>query len=348
MSSLYKRLDSKYYWWTGTYKGRRLRKSTAMTRKHLARKVQDHWDLNLVLGNLGFLGLSTHSPMNISDYCHEYLNFIESRKSERRVSVIRGILKRFLKYIESYGITRLDEITVKVLNGYIDWLQCASGTKKRHIEGISLMLEQAIIEEVISANPAKKVTLPKIVNKVKHRPLEPIDLEIIFKCAGGWSLYYSFLFYTGLRAGDVSMLTYGNINRKKKAIVSFVRKSRRIHELPLVQILMDQLLEGKNDDEPLFPELYTESEIKLNNNLKEPREYLQTLLGAEGRPKATLHSFRVTFNNTLRDFGLPIEDRQILLAHTTSETTKIYTLPNFELASQYVNRIPDYTQLQKT
>ena len=71
-----------------------------------------------------------------------------------------------------------------------------------------------------------------------------------------------------------------------------------------------------------------------------PRKYLQKILKAKNRPKATLHSFRKTFNNLLRDAGLGIEDRQILLAHSASETTKIYTVPNFELASEYVNKIP--------
>lgn len=52
MSGLYKRKNSPYYWWTARYRGRRLRKSTKMTQKHLARKVQNRWDLNLVLGNL--------------------------------------------------------------------------------------------------------------------------------------------------------------------------------------------------------------------------------------------------------------------------------------------------------
>ncbi|MDP7059795.1 MAG: tyrosine-type recombinase/integrase [Candidatus Marinimicrobia bacterium] len=62
------------------------------------------------------------------------------------------------------------------------------------------------------------------------------------------------------------------------------------------------------------------------------------------RPKATLHSFRVTFNNQLRDMGLSIEDRQALLAHSSSETTKIYTHPNFDLALKFVNRLPDFAK----
>ncbi|MFQ6608845.1 MAG: tyrosine-type recombinase/integrase, partial [Fidelibacterota bacterium] len=84
---------------------------------------------------------------------------------------------------------------------------------------------------------------------------------------------------------------------------------------------------------------------KLKDNLAKPRLFMQALLAeAEPpRPKATLHSFRATFNNTLRDLGLSIQDRQILLAHSSSETTKIYTHPNFDLASKFVNQIPEYS-----
>ena len=92
---------------------------------------------------------------------------------------------------------------------------------------------------------------------------------------------------------------------------------------------------------PLFPTLYSESERKLNDNLTKPRKFMQKLLEVEGRPKATLHSFRHTFNNTLRDLGLGIEDCQILLAHSSSQMTKVYTHPNFELAWEYVNRMPN-------
>ncbi len=345
MSGLYKRTDSPYYWWAARYKGRLFRKSTLVTQKHLARKVQAKWDLNLALGDLGFLGLPTHSPSNVRDYCRHYLDFLTSRKSEKTVVTAKGVLKRFQTYLESQKVSRLDEINVNVLNGHIDWLECAPKTKKNHIGVISLMLDQAIKEDILADNPAKQVTLPRIVHEVRHRPLEQVDLEIIWRGAGGWSLYYAFLLFTGLRAGDVAMLTYGNIDRKKHALVSFVRKSRRIHEFPLSKTLLDRITEGRRKDEPLFPALYAENERKLNDNLAEPRKYMQALLEAAGRPKATLHSFRATFNNTLRDLGLPIEDRQVLLAHSASETTKIYTHPNFDLAAQFVNRIPDPANL---
>ena len=69
---------------------------------------------------------------------------------------------------------------------------------------------------------------------------------------------------------------------------------------------------------------------------------MKSLLKAHNRPHADLHSFRNTFNQSLLVLGMKIEDRQKLLAHASTTTTKIYTHPNFELALQYVNQIPRY------
>ena len=109
--------------------------------------------------------------------------------------------------------------------------------------------------------------------------------------------------------------------------------------MPLADELL-KLIPNKYGKTPLFPDLFSENERKVKDKLAKPRKYLQKILKEKNRHKATLHSFRKTFNNLLRDAGLGIEDRQILLAHSASETTKIYTVPNFELASGYVNKIP--------
>ena len=87
------------------------------------------------------------------------------------------------------------------------------------------------------------------------------------------------------------MLTYGNIDKKRKVIVSLIRKSRRVHEVPISNVLLNQI-DNQNEDNPLFPILYTQSERKLNDNLAKPRKFLQGILKANNRKKATLHSFR--------------------------------------------------------
>ena len=98
----------------------------------------------------------------------------------------------------------------------------------------------------------------------------------------------------------------------------------------------------KNSDEetPLLPILISVKET--NDKLTNPRKYMQTLLKAHNRLHANLQSFRHTFNQSLLELSMEIKNRQKLLAHASTTTTKIYTHPNFELAMQYVNQVPKY------
>lgn len=347
MSSLYKRTDSKYYWWTTRYKGKKVYKSTKMTQIHLAKKVKVQFDLDIALGKADFLGISKHSPMNVTNYTRQYLAFVDKRKSINTYEIARGVLNKFHDFLQSIEIKRMDEISVKVINNYIDWLKNAPKTIKNYHGIVSLMLKQAVKENVLQSNPAELATLPKIIhNPNKHRMLLPIDLQIIFETAGKWFEFYQFLLHTGFRAGDVAMLTYGNIDRQKRAITSLIHKPSRVHEMPLSDHLINGLQFGKNE-EPLFPCLYTENKKQRNNRLAAPRKHLQSMLRINGRPKATLPSFRKTFNNILRDLGLDIGDRQKLMAHSSSETTKIYTIPNFDRAKEFVDKIPVYGMPEK-
>ena len=170
------------------------------------------------------------------------------------------------------------------------------------------------------------------------------NLEVIFENAGKWNNYYQFLHHTGLRAGDVALLKISNIDRARKSIVSLVRKSDKFYEFPLADSLIELIPNSNDADTPIFPDLYSDNVKTMNYKLKAPRKHMQTMLKLNGRSHATLHSFRVTFNNTLRDLGLNIDDRRILLAHASTETTKIYTHPNFDLAAQFVNQLPKYNQ----
>ena len=148
----------------------------------------------------------------------------------------------------------------------------------------------------------------------------------------------------GLRAGDVALLRRDDINLKKGCIISFVRKSRRIHEFPIADAFVEQLPKEHSKDEQIFPYLYSENDLTVKGLLAKPRKYMQELLKAHARPPATLLSFRHTFNESLRNLGLSIEDRQVLLAHASSQTTKIYTHPNFNIARDYVNKIHNYAR----
>jgi integrase len=356
MSTLYKRARSKYYWWTGRLNGKRLRKSTGMTQKHRAEKVKAHFDIQIALGNLDGLGF-TEKKLSLLEFINYYLNLVSERKSDSTFTITKGVLKKFKAYIVEKGIKSLTDIKVRDINGYIDWLECSPKTKKNHVNILSLMFDEAIRDEKIKSNPSRLAMLPKVEKVLRHRPLNDADLSIIFANAGEWILYYTVLLHTGLRAGDAAMLTYDNIDFSRSIIKTLVRKSRRIHELPISDHLITMLKQSKVNGGPLFPTLYATrknsqgelipDERILHYRISIPRKHLQNILKDANLPKATLHSFRVTFNNLLLAENLAIEDRKSLMAHSSSNTTSVYTHPNLELAREYINKLPTYSSEKK-
>ena len=341
MSTLYKQDEYPCWYYQSYYRGKRLRKSTGFSQKYLAQKLQQKWDWKLANDDLSFYGRSQLITVNIDEFIDEHLKLRE-RISTNTYNTAKAVTNRLKKYLKGINIKSVVDITITVLNGYIDYLDCSAKTKHNHMMEIKQMLKSAVIENILPNNPADHVTLPRVIKSDPHRYLDHRDLEVIFKYAGPWRLYYECLYRKGLRAGDVAMLTYGHIDWKRKVIVSLIRKSRKVHEVPLSDVLFEMIDSG-DSTAPIFPTLYANTDRRLNDNLKKPRMFLQGILQAHDKMRADLHSFRTTFNNTLRDLGLSIEDRQVLLAHSSSQTTKIYTHPNLELAFDYINRIPEYS-----
>ncbi|MBT7579167.1 MAG: tyrosine-type recombinase/integrase [Candidatus Marinimicrobia bacterium] len=341
MSKLYKRRNSPFYWYVAHIKGQRIRVSTGISKQRLAEKVQDEWDLMLAKGDTTFVRKNFHT-LETKSHIRDYISFLESRKTKNTVVIAKGVLNKLKAYLSKQGIKMLSEVQINHIDGYIDSIKVSPKTKKNHLIVISLMFKQAVREGDLVQNPCEYATLPQITTAMRHRPLTADDLEVIFKNANNWELYFAALLYTGLRAGDVALLRYEQIDSKNKRITQLVRKSRRIHELPISDVLLSAFGDIDGKEGPVFPELYIESDRKQNDRLVHPRKYLQSILSAAELPKATLHSFRVTYNNMLRDQGLSIQDRQVLMAHTSSETTKIYTHPNIELAAKHLNKMPNY------
>ena len=346
MSKLYRRSDSSYYWWTAYYNGRSLRQSTKLTTKSSAKLIQLKWDMCLLEGDTSFYKIKDHLDNQVDQYFKDYLSFLKHRKSDNTIAIAKGVLNKFFTFLSDLNITELKDITTLVLNQYIDNMDAAPKTKKNHIGVLSLMFKQAQINGFLKSNPTENVTLPKIVKTERHRLLDNEDLDIIFKYSDKWYLYYKFLLFTGLRAGDVAMLRYCDIDMDKKVITTLVRKSDRIHGIPLAKPLIDEI-DNNISLSPIFPEIYSDNNRKRNDNLAKPRKHMLKILRQHNLEKADLHSFRVTFNCILRDKGLSIDDRRQLLAHSSSETTRIYTHPNLELALNFVNQIPDYSVLPK-
>jgi len=152
-------------------------------------------------------------------------------------------------------------------------------------------------------DPEEVPVLPQRIEGIINRPLETIDIEIIFRDAGPWWLFYALLLSTGLRCVDVALLTLWNFDHERGVLRRPEGRTGRFSEIPLAPKVLEQIPSGGPPDEPLFHTLYTDIEDQslfeeeMNSKLGEPLRYLQALLAVADRPVASLFSFTLTHRN---------------------------------------------------
>lgn len=103
-------------------------------KESLARKIAQKWDYNLMIGDLSFLDLSSNSNQQIKPYLNDYLKFLSNRlESTKSLKTAKGHLNRFADAISQIRIKRLNEISVKNIDQYLDSLKVSPKTKKNHL-----------------------------------------------------------------------------------------------------------------------------------------------------------------------------------------------------------------------
>ena len=131
MSALYKQKKSPYWWWKERYNGRTFYKSTKMTNKSLAKKITQQWNMNLMLGDLSFLGLSSNSNQEIQSYINDYMLFLSNRvNSIKSLKTAQSHLNKFSDAMRQTRVNLLGEISVKDIDQYLDSLKISAKTKK--------------------------------------------------------------------------------------------------------------------------------------------------------------------------------------------------------------------------
>ncbi len=149
--------------------------------------------------------------------------------------------------------------------------------------------------------------IPRRIEGTLHRVLLEADLRTIFRHRHNWHRFYTFLLLTGIRPADTAMLTARNLSRQRNVIGLYRQSGGRYEEVKVPPNLLEVYPDEMRPDQPIFPNLYCDieeweyREEKLNENLGPPAEFLEALLGAAGRPAASLMAFPVTFDQGTKE-----------------------------------------------
>jgi len=214
------------------------------------------------------------------------------------------------------------------------------------------MFEDAIENELMVKNPAKKLDLPSIPKKEK-RALTDEELEIIKKASFTLKqkAFIYILLYAGLRREEILALTKGDIDFKNNVIhvnksVNFInnrpvlknytKSDASMREIPILDPLKPVLKEYLST----LKGMYLFEPVKSNGLMTETafRSFWKTIWNclnrtAGGNSKViafskdvTPHILRHTYATMLYYAGVDIKQAQYLLGHASPEVTlEIYT-----------------------
>jgi len=294
-------------------------------------------------------------------FCDYMKYWVESQKGKVEESTQQGYLNVLNKHIYPYFSAKrikLNNISAHDISKYYDFKLkqgLSPSTIKKHHANIRKCLKSAVIEDLISANYADRVELPKVEQynaaffdseQIKNLLDKAKDCEIehiIILCV-----------YYGLRRSEVLGLKWDAVNFNNNTIricntVTYMytmcekertKNSSSNRTLPLIPVVREYLLSLKKNQEEnrkLFGNCYQESDyicVKMDGSRITPHaasRKFRTFLKNNGFPHIRLHDLRHSCASLLISQGIDIKVIQEWLGHSSIATTgNIYGHLQFE------------------
>ena len=249
--------------------------------------------------------------------------------------------KRNQGILENYIYPELGHIPLKDLKAYhIQGMinnQLESGktdTVRKTLQIIKAMLNLAVDNDFVTKNVANSIKMPTFRRKEK-KSLSKEERFIIENSTNKYRDFFVFLLYTGLRKGEVTALTWDNIDFEKNRII--VNKSASFISNK------GTLKSTKNGDERNIPILNKTREILERHKAEKQSKYvfckkdknmlsdvaIKRMLESFKKDTGldfTLHQLRHTFCTILYYSGISSKKAQQIMGHRTLQVTlEIYT-----------------------
>ena len=279
------------------------------------------------------------------------------RNKNTRLAYARAV-SRFLDWCDAYGLS-LEAIEPMAIAAYIEQLQTehSAPTVKQHLAAIRIMFDWLVTGQVVPVNPASAVRGPKHVVKRGKTPvltadqarqlLDSIDTSTIVGLRD--RALIGVMVYSFARVGAVvTMKVEDYYQDGKRWWLRLHEKGGKRHEVPAhhnAESYLDEYLEAADitgeKKSPLFRSL-----DKTRRLTERPMHRLDVLRMIKRRavkaglpPSTCCHTFRATGITAYLDNGGTIENAQVIAAHESPRTTKLYDRTSDEITLDEVERI---------
>ena len=298
----------------------------------LVETIRTQKELEVLTGAWGLLSANL-GKIPLLDYCRV--------KAEKKGP--KDHLRKALKYLETFNPTiQIQAVDSKYLEGLQDHLTnsgLGAATAGHYFEAVNGVLNQAVKEKIILANPAIGVKRIKIPERLKDyltsEEVQRLANTPIMGADGiGGEIRRAFLFscFTGLRLSDLKSLKHGEI--RDGGIQKRQAKTQSFVYIPLNETAMALIATPGQ-------ELHHKDEKVFGLTGTDPNQYLHPWgLSAGVEKHFTFHTARHTNATLLLENGADLYTVQRLLGHAKAEMTMSYAKVTDPTKRRAVDSIP--------
>lgn len=325
------------------------------------------------LERLEKLGISTREK-RIDNFFQEYLDNVRLRTSPNTTKRYKAVLNTFITFLKMFHptLTHLAQIRQEIMESYqkqrlesvelkraADSGNCYNRKEKVLPKPQTVNYEISVLrsvfvwaheKELIPTVPTKKVKPLRVSSRKQARLLSSDECKHFLKTARElsktdvkfkvYALAFKFLLNTGLRSGELTNLTWNDVDLKSGLMKirpkeGWTPKSYS-REFFLNEAALDVIAKLRNDS--LSYVFVDESGHQLDNDAL--RNALIKVAKAAGFEDLTrVHDLRHTFNSLMQMNGVDPATMGKILGHKDIETTMIYTHQTQEHLKKSIEKI---------
>jgi integrase len=279
-------------------------------------------------------------------------------KTSRRYEIVTD---QFTKFLGQKANRDLMHLTSRDVLGFRDELasRVTASTVNISIKVLRVALNQAKRDGFVNANEAERVSLLRH-DRFQRRAFTLRELKTILSRADTeWKGMILTGIYTGLRLGDIALLTWDKVDLERGQVQVGTAKTGRIVALPIARPLLRHFKTlPRTPRQPVFPEAHAQQEkspysgvlsrrfyqILVSAGLVAPRTHDSTGKGRSAKRaqnELSFHCLRHTATSLLKNANVSDAIARDIIGHESAAVSANYTHIDMKTKRKAVNSLPD-------
>lgn len=379
MASLWRRPNSKNWWACFTARdGKRFKRSTGSTVRKAAQEIANDYEKAARLKQTALQTRKTIVEMHqritgqdlkaetVRGYIASWLKAKTPETAPATLAFYRSATGKFLDFLGEDQDPELTEVTREMLTDFrnAEAERVSPKTVNHFVKCLRMVFKAALRESLIAEDPTVFVQVVRNREASERRPFTLEELRSVLAAADDeWKSLVKFGFYTGQRLGDLSTLTWGQIDLPRNELRFTTAKTGRRILIPIAAPLrahIDSLGVDRSPQSPVHPRAFAivkrEGKTSSLSNqfadvlaaagLRKKKSHKKVEIDAGAPPsqrdaiELSFHCLRRTATTMLHEAGIPGAVAQELIGHDSEDIHRSYVNVGREALNKAAASLP--------